>query len=219
MKVALRKRNQGGKTSLYLDYYHNGKRKTESLKLYLEPKPKTKAECDTNKKTLQLAESIRAKRQLEFQNNVFGFFDQERLDASFIEYVQKLTNERIESKGNHGNWESMLNHLKSYTKTDKTFHHVTPEFILGFKNYLNKEARTKSNKPLAQNTKHSYFNKFSAAIKQAVKDGILPKNPMLGIESIKQGEPEREFLTLEELQAAAKAECEILIIKTAFLFS
>ena len=42
MKVTLRKRNQGGKTSLYLDYYHKEKRKTEYLKLYLEPNPKTK---------------------------------------------------------------------------------------------------------------------------------------------------------------------------------
>ena len=41
MKVTLRKRNQGGKTSLYLDYYHKGKRKKEYLKLYLDPDPKT----------------------------------------------------------------------------------------------------------------------------------------------------------------------------------
>ena len=34
-----------------------------------------------------------------------------------------------------------------------------------------------------------------------------------------QGEPQREFLTLEELQAAVKEECEIPQIKTAFIFS
>lgn len=42
MNVTPRQRNQGGKTSLYLDYYHKGKRKTEYLKLYLDPTPKTK---------------------------------------------------------------------------------------------------------------------------------------------------------------------------------
>lgn len=46
MKVTLRQRNQGGKTSLYLDYYHKGKRKTEYLKLYLDPNPKTKQQKD-----------------------------------------------------------------------------------------------------------------------------------------------------------------------------
>ena len=60
MSVKLRKRNQGGKTSLYLDYYSAGKRKTETLKLYLFPKPKTKLEREQNKKTLELAESKKA---------------------------------------------------------------------------------------------------------------------------------------------------------------
>ena len=51
MKVTLRKRNQGGKISLYLDYYHKGKRKAEYLKLYLDSNPKSKTERDLNKKT------------------------------------------------------------------------------------------------------------------------------------------------------------------------
>jgi hypothetical protein len=54
MKVTLRQRNQGGKTSFYFDYYHKGKRKTEYLKLYLNPNAKDKGEKDLNKKTKQL---------------------------------------------------------------------------------------------------------------------------------------------------------------------
>ncbi|WKN29744.1 Arm DNA-binding domain-containing protein [Porifericola rhodea] len=65
MTVTLRKRNQGKKTSLYLDYYHKGNRKLEYLKLYLDPKAKTKQEKELNKQTLQLAETIRAQRQIE----------------------------------------------------------------------------------------------------------------------------------------------------------
>ena len=57
------------------------------------------------------------------------------------------------------------------------------------------------------------------ALKQIVKDGILPANLSEGVEAFKQGEPEREFLTLEELQAVAKEECEIPQLKTAFIFS
>ena len=75
MKVTLRERNQGGKTSFYLDYYHRGKRKTEYLKLYLQPDAKTKEEKEVNRKTLQLAETIRAQRQIEIQNGVYGFED------------------------------------------------------------------------------------------------------------------------------------------------
>ena len=52
MKVTLRQRNQGGKTSLYLDYYHKGKRKAEYLKLYLDPNKKGKHDRELNKKNI-----------------------------------------------------------------------------------------------------------------------------------------------------------------------
>ncbi|WP_222931381.1 Arm DNA-binding domain-containing protein [Xanthovirga aplysinae] len=87
MKVTLRKRNQGGKTSLYLDYYHKGKRKTEYLKLYLEPNPKGREQREVNKKTLQLEETIRAQRQIEIQNGTLGFQNNEKLKRSFINYL------------------------------------------------------------------------------------------------------------------------------------
>jgi integrase len=91
--------------------------------------------------------------------------------------------------------------------------------VQNFKDYLDKKAKMKNQKPLSQNSKYSYFNKFKAGIKQAVKDGIIMNNPADGVEGFKQGEPEREFLTLEELKAVAKAECEIPVLKKAFLFS
>lgn len=219
MKVTLRKRNQGGKTSLYLDYYHKGKRKTEYLKLYLDPKAKTKDDKEVNKKTLQLAETIRAQRQIEIQNGVYGFSDNEKLKASFINYVEMLTEKRKDSKGNYGNWDSMLKHLKAFIPMDITFAEVDRKFVQGFKEFLDKDVKTKSNRSLSQNSKYSYFNKLRAVLKQAVKDGIIPTNPAEGVSGFKQGEPQREFLTLEELQAAVKADCEIPQLKTAFLFS
>jgi len=39
MKVTLRQRTKGDKVSLYLDYYHKGKREYEYLELYLFPEP------------------------------------------------------------------------------------------------------------------------------------------------------------------------------------
>lgn len=219
MKVTLRKRNQGGKTSLYLDYYHKGKRKTEYLKLYLDPTAKTKEQKDVNKKTLQLAETIRAQRQIEIQNGVYGFRDNEKMKGSFISYMRVLAEKRNDSSGNYGNWDSVIKHLEKFLPYDITFKEVDRQFVLDFKEYLDKKATTKSNVGLSQNSKYSYFNKLRAALKQAVKDGILPTNPSEGVDAFKQGEPEREFLTLEELQAIVKEECEIPQLKSAFLFS
>src|SRR5690606_5467487 len=87
------------------------------------------------------------------------------------------------------------------------------------KTYLTKEARTPAGKPLAQNSQSAYYNKMRAALKQAVKDGILQKSPAAEVESVKPGETERSFLTYDELQAMAKADCDFPILKRAFLFS
>jgi integrase len=219
MKVTLRKRNQGGKTSLYLDYYNRGKRKTESLKLYLHPKPKTSFERSHNKKTLELAQTICAQRQLELQNGEYGFRDKEKQKGSLLVYMRMLADKRKDSTGNWGNWDSMIKHLEGFSTIETPFSKIDRKYVQDFKEYLDKKARTKSNISLSQNSKYSYFNKFRAGLKQAVKDGIIPHNPAESVEGFKQGEPEREFLTLEELQAAAKAECDIPQLKTAFLFS
>ena len=109
--------------------------------------------------------------------------------------------------------------MKAFITMDVSFAEVDRQFVQDFKYYLDKEANTISNTGLSLNSKYSYFNKLRAALKQAVKDGIIPTNPSEGVEAFKQGDPEREFLTLEELQAAVEVECEIPQLKTAFIFS
>jgi integrase len=113
----------------------------------------------------------------------------------------------------------MLKHLKTYVKTDVTFEQLNKTWLEGFKNYLTKTARTPSDKALAQNSQSAYYNKMRAALKQAVKDGILQHNPASEVESVKPTEVEKSFLTYEELQSMAKAECDFPILKNAFLFS
>ena len=167
MKVTLRKRNQGGKTSLYLDYYHKGKRKTEYLKLYLDPNAKTKEQKEVNKKTLQLAETIRAQRQIEIQNGTYGFRDNEKMKGSFLTYMRLLAEKRKDSSGNYGNWDSVVKHLEKFLPYDIAFGEVDRQFVVNFKEYLDKGAKSKSDVGLSQNSKYFYFNKFRAALKQA----------------------------------------------------
>jgi integrase len=223
MKVTLRQRTKGNKVTLYLDYYHQGKRNYEHLQLTLIPEPKkgklTKEQKEENRKNLSLAEAIRSKRHLEMQNGIYGFQDHGKMKGSFLRYFEYLTESKKDSHGNYGNWDSVMKHLKKYCKHDVTFSQVDKAWLDGFKEYLMKHARTPANQPLSQNSQSSYFNKLKAALKQALKDEIIQRNPADLVESIKPGEPEREFLTLEELQAVAKAECEIPLLKTAFLFS
>jgi len=223
MKVTLRQRKKNNKISLYLDYYHKGKRKYEYLKLYLTPVPEvgklSKAQKDENEKILTLAEAIRSKRNLEIHNGIYGFNNQDKLKGHFFVYMEALAEKRNESKGNFDNWNSTIKHLKIFCPNDITFEQLDRKFVEGFKEYLTKNAKTPSNKNLSENSAYSYFNKFRAALKQAVKDGIIVLNPADNVKGLPQGDSKREFLTLEELQEAVKHECDIPILKTAFIFS
>lgn len=230
--IRIRKRAlRNGNISLYLDIYMNGKRSYEFLNLYLVPE-KTRADKEKNKETLKLADAVRAQRVVEFQNGRFGFEDGYKLDINFLDYYRMLCERRHqnpESLGNWGNWYSALKHLERYCRPDMTFRDVTPAFVQGFKDYLDKTARvrdkrkkattTEDMKPISNATKVSYFNKLRACINQAFEDGIIPRNPLRGIEGFKLKERERVYLTLDEVRAMAAAECKYPVLRNAFLFS
>ena len=224
-----RKSLKNGNISLYLDIYRDGRREYEFLKLYLIPE-KNKADKEKNRQTLQLANSIKAQRIVELQNGAFGFKSQLAEETLFFDYYRAMCKKRlgIESRGNWGNWRSCLKHLEKYEKNQRiTFKDVTPQWVQGFKDYLEREAcawgcdyrqRIKDH-PLSQNSKLSYFNKLRACINQALEDGIITRNPMRGIERFKEQEGTRMYLTIDEVKKLIQTECEYPRIKAAFLFS
>ena len=206
-----------GNKSLYLDIWYNGKRKYEFLKLYIV-NPKNTKDRENNKMNLELAEGIRSKRQLELKNNEYGFSSDFKSNIYFLDYFKQLTEDRYHSKGNYGNWESTLKHLKNYANEFITLKDITPEFALGFKKYLANGANTKSLNSLSLNSQHSYFNKFKAAINQAFENGLIRVNPILQVKAVKPEDTKREYLTLEELRSLVKTECRYAVLKNAFLF-
>ena len=219
-----------GNISLYLDIYIGGKRKYEFLKLYLIPE-KTREDKEKNRQTMQLANSIKSKRIVEYQNGEFGFKSAYKPDTLFFDYYKAMCEKRHgnpESRGNWGNWFSCLHHLKKYEKNEKiTFEDITPEWVQGFHDYLDNEAcawthdyrKKLKDKPLARNSKLSYFNKLRACLNQAFEDRIIPINPCRGIDNFKAEEGTRMYLTIDEVRKLAQTECEYPRIKDAFLFS
>ena len=219
-----------GNISLYLDIYIGGKRKYEFLKLYLIPE-KTREDKEKNRQTMQLANSIKSKRIVEYQNGEFGFKSNYKLDVLFFDYYRAMCEKRHgnpESRGNWGNWYSCLHHLMKYEKNERiTFADITPEWVQGFRDYLDNEAVAWSHdyrkrikdKPLARNSKLSYFNKLRACLNQAFEDRIIPVNPCRGVERFRPEEGTRMYLTIDEVRLLAQTECEYPRIKDAFLFS
>ena len=219
-----------GNISLYLDIYIGGKREYEFLKLYLIPE-KTREDKEKNRQTMQLANSIKSKRIVEYQNGEFGFKSNDKLDALFFDYYRAMCEKRHgnpESRGNWGNWYSCLHHLMKYEKNERiTFADITPEWVQGFRDYLDNEAVAWSHdyrkrikdKPLARNSKLSYFNKLRACLNQAFEDRIIPVNPCRGVERFRPEEGTRMYLTIDEVRLLAQTDCEYPRIKDAFLFS
>ncbi len=228
--IRLRRRKMpSGLTSLYLDIYLNGKRTYEYLKLYLVPE-KTRADKEKNRTTLQLAEDIRAKRMVELRNGEYGFKSMYKEDTLFYPYYRAMCEARLgeESRGNWGNWYSALHHLKIYDGNEKlTFRDITTEWVQGFKEYLERDARAWAHDfrkrldyhPLARNSKLSYFNKLRACLNQAFEERIIPFNPIRGVENFKAEEGTRMYLTIEELQALVNTDMAYPELRRAFLFS
>ena len=223
------RRTPSGLISLYLDIYLNGKRSYEYLKMYLVPEKSREAK-DKNRETLRLADAIRAKRIVELRNGQYGFRSGFATNTRFFDYYRSLCENRLgsESRGNWGNWYSCLHHLKKYEKRENiTFEEITHEWVQGFKDYLEHEAvawshdyrKRLKDKPLARNSKMSYFNKLRACINQAYEERIITVNPLRGIDGFKAEEGKRMYLTIEEVQKLAETPCDYPKIKTAFLFS
>lgn len=228
-----RKQSNNGKVSLYLEYYKgttktsDGKvkavREYEYLDLFLIDKPKTSADKEHNKKINELAHSIKNKRELEIKNGQYGFTADFKVKTLFLEYFSAVTENRKQSQGNAGNWKSTLKHLTDFINKDYhqgvTFAEIDTRFCNAFKAYLNDRARTSAAQPLSSSSQNSYYAKFRACLRQAIKDKIILSNPSEGVVLNRVVTHKREYLTHEELQRLVKAECRYAVLKRAFLFS
>ncbi len=236
-KVKLRKKPiSKNRHSLYLDFYppiphpKTGKpTRREFLGLYLFDKPKTPFDKVHNKETLQIAESIRQKKDNHLNKpEIYSAFEKEQLrlkemgEQNFIDYFKLLIDKLNGS--NKSSWISTLKYLEVFVtqRNQDTikFAELNEKFCNDFKYYLLNTKSYRSDKlKLSQNSAYSYFNKFKSSLKQAYKDGYLQKDLNSKIESIKVVETRREYLSLEELNRLVDTPCNYQLLKRAALFS
>ena len=195
-------------------------KKGEPKKVKLNPIDK-----QHNKETLQIADSIRQKKDNEVNKpEIYTGFEKEQLkikergEQSFVEYFKQLSDKRKAS--NHDNWDSAYNYLLAFTGGKLKFSEIDERLCNNFKEYLLTSPSNRSKiKTLSQNSAVSYFNKVKAALKQAYKDGLIGTDLNAKIDTIKTTETKIEFLTMEELQTLAKTDCPNPMLKNAALFS
>lgn len=232
MKISLIQRKlKDGRISLSIEFYRgseitdDGKRKHlrnfENLDTYLIIDPKTAKEKKENKEALEFAENVISIRKAEYAQGRFELKNTAKAKRVFLNFFADLAEEKrtLDSSNNYGNWFSTYQHLKKVVPKNLTFEEIDEFFIKKVRKYFEKDAISKSDLPLSQNSKYSYFNKFKAALRYAFDNGYLTVNYAAKIKSFEQAESQREYLIFDELQRLAKAECKYPVLKKAFLFS
>lgn len=232
-----RRKTRTGRESLYLDIYIDGRRSYEYLHLYLEPET-DRATKERNRQVMMLAEAVRAKRVVEFQNGRFGFNKDGGEDTLFAEYYRGCMERYGENReATRGTWEGCLNHLEVYAGRSfetLTFRDITAEWVDGFRDYLTNRAVSLKNKDqgekcsrqgLGEVTCSLYLSKLMACINRAYEQGIIPRKParLAKSDRIDMTNIERVYLTREELQAMVNTPFEgkwkqRLWLRRAFLF-
>ncbi len=214
MGVKLRENiKKTGAKSYFLDITANGKRYKEYLSIHSVPKPRTKADFEANRQSKDLAESIRAKRELELQAqdyNITPTFkktidfvayyenyvtDYPHKDLRIVKYSKKWFVDYLESKG---------------IKTIKP-KQLDENLCRGYLEFMQKS--------LNGETPYNYFSKFKRVVNQAIKDKIMAENPTAGITAVRDQGLKKDILSYKEIELLGKTYCGNKDVKRAFLFS
>ncbi|MCM1295376.1 MAG: site-specific integrase [Muribaculaceae bacterium] len=228
VSVVLRSRpRKNGRSALFLDINVDGERKMEYLKLYLT-NGTSRADKLTDKETMRVAETIRAKRLLELREEGLKEEKEEnkRQRMRLLPYLDSII---ATKKGSTAQaWRNMRSHLLRYDPdADRWLDEVTPDWARGFRKYIENarqwdiddRKRARTPKEIAEGTKLLMWQKFRSIFTHAVNDWHIDRNPTAGIEGFREQYGEREFLTIDELKLLIRTPMPHEPVCRAFVFS
>lgn len=231
MKIELRHRKlASGNESLYLDFYEKGKRYYESLNLFLIPE-RTENDRRVNENTLKHALKIKAERILGVEKQVDD--GEEKLPSKiFADYMDEhiiyIKDDKKLSDSYIKNVTKTVNIVKSYLRYSNRprmlLALVDKRFYQNFIRYVNDVYRNnKSDEPqeLSPKTKLLIQTTLNSILNQAVKDGVLRKNPYYELEKnekFKKTPSDRTYLEVNELNAMEGVNTGSPITKQTFMF-
>ena len=159
-----------------------------------------------NKETLELANRIKAKRELEYDTIKHGFSSPVKKRYNLAIYYEKIA----VSKDSYSSWVSSLKFLKQFDNRI-TIGLVDEVWLEKYKDYLLSK--------IAQNTASLYFRYLKHVLNISVREKILASNPAKNVSNIKQVESQRAYLTIEEIKKLNSTPCKYSENKRAFLFA
>ncbi len=213
---------KGGKKSIYLDCYRDGKRSYEFLKLYILP-GRDAATRAMNDNAMAAARTIQLERTLEIQNQGTPLKTISRQKMLLDDLMQLYENDLKErgAVGGADNIRAPRKALRLYKGDKVELRDVTKEYCEGFINFL-RTYQTKAGKVISDHTKVSYLGVLSAVLNYAVRHDWIRENPLKKIASVdkfKAGEGQRAYLTIDELKKMIKTPAYREDVKNAYLFA
>lgn len=229
------KKLQNGKIALYLDYYlgrvdevdketgckvSKVKRQRQYLKLYLLANPRTPKERESNKTTKELAKKIRAEKEQELKQQMYGYRLERPQTTNFHDYYQEyIDNYKKQDIRNlklaYRRFVDFLNDTPKYKQYISFIkpQEITKDLITDFTEYLKSRSYGKG--------ADSLYSRFKKVIKYGVEHDVFKKNPCEGVR-IKTDENiiRKDILSVEEIMCLYNThyEKENPIIRRAFIF-
>ena len=197
--------NEGSEYSLYLEYKvgykeENGSciRRKEGLSLRLMANPRTTAQRQKNKETIELARKIRFEREQEFLENKEGYRLKKSRSINFLDYYQSFIKKY--KKKDIRVIEMGLNDFKKFLA--EQYPHLATRIE---PRYINKKMMQEFAEYITEHHRgtgiSSVHRRFKKVILAGVEDGLFSENPCKGI-VLENNEDMlvKDVLSAEELQ-------------------
>ena len=230
-----------GNKSLYLDMYRNGQREYEFLRLYLVPET-TPFDKMQNERTLEGANAIKSQRILELTNDEAGIKQVSRGKMLLSDWLQRYHDlQHAKSETMQRRIIKTADLLQQFAGNKVRLKDIDKGFCTDFADWLQNEylpergnttpkrirkSRTADRtqpKHIKTVTAHNYFTVLTCALNEAVRQGMIDKNPcqlLNQTDKIKVPESQRTYLTIDEVRRLVETDYpQHPEIKQAFLFS
>lgn len=217
-----RRKLADGRMSLLLDHSVDGGHEYEFLQLYLLPETSSMA-MRQNAKTLRKAEEILQARTEALLNSKAETNLADSGDILLSDWLQTCyNNHKMRGLRDYAGILTLKRILLTF-RPDVRLSEIDKQFCLDmidwFRNtYINKRTGT----TIGARTADTYCQRFRTALNEAVREGLIEKNPwnkLETIEKIKKPESKREYLTIDEIRSMIATDCPNELVKRAYLFS
>jgi integrase len=197
---------------LYLDIYTGGKRTWEALRLTLVN------DKNQNKEIMRMADICRSKRETQLLSSSWDIQDPVAGRKRLVTYLEECAKARL----NNDYITGCIRYLKKYSNGGAIqLSQITPQWINGFQQFLI-TAKKSNGERLSPTTAYDYSKAIRMALRKAVNDNILVKNPATGVKGLQEPETDHIFLNTDEVQKLANIEVSGKLgkeIRRAFIFA